>query len=134
MLQVATQLKKLDHVDPRCVVGVRKINRLGFEARDLLREHFSRYGAVEDILLSGAEEKGAVAGGPRVRVRPSGFGFVVFESVEAAATVLRDGPAQVINDSEILVNSFERRDSNDDGLASGGSRGSSDVEDIAGSA
>jgi len=134
VLQVATQLKKLDHVDARCVVSVRKINRLGFAARDLLRDHFSRYGGIEEILLSGAEEKVAAPGGPRVRIRPSGFGFVVFDSAEAAAAVIRDGQTQVIKDNEILINSFTRRGDTDDSRASSGSRGSSDVEDLAGSA
>jgi len=133
LLQVAMQLKKLEHVDARCVVSVRKIKGLGFAARDLLREHFSRYGAIEEILLSGAEEKVAAPGGPRVRIRPSGFGFVVFDSAEAAAAVIRDGQTQVIKDNEILINSFERRGGNDDDEASSGSRGSSDVKDLAAS-
>jgi len=104
MLQVATQLNKLDLLDPLRVVRVRKISRLGFGSSGLLREHFERWGPVEEVLLSGVEER---PGGPQQRLRPSGFGFVVMASADAAQRALSES-AQQLAGVWIEVHGFER--------------------------
>jgi len=105
LLQVATQLRKLDQLDPQRVVRVRKISRLGLGSSELLGEHFERWGPVEQVLLSGLEERQS---GPQQRLRPSGFGFVVMASADAARRALSE-PAQQVGGVWVEVHGFERR-------------------------
>lgn len=118
-LQIATHLKRLDEFDPRCVVSVRKINRLGFAAEGWLRAHFEQYGPVEEILLSGAQELleyycadedgAARCRSTKARLRPSGFGFVLMANVDAAEAAIGCGGIQVVGGIEVTVQRFERR-------------------------
>ncbi|CAK0891676.1 unnamed protein product [Prorocentrum cordatum] len=104
LLQVATQLKKLDLLDPLLVVRVRKIGRLGFGSAELLKAHFERFGPVDEVLLSGVEDR---QDGPQQRLRPSGFGFVVMASADAARRALAE-PAHEVAGVCIEVRRFER--------------------------
>jgi len=113
LLQTAQHLGRLDSQDPEKVVIVRKINRLGFGADAALRQHFGRYGVVEEILLSGAPNKPASSSRPeanvRTRWRPAGFAFLVMESSEAACAALSGGTEQLINGVTVLVSEFRSR-------------------------
>jgi hypothetical protein len=115
VLLIATQLSELQSEDPDKVIIVRKINRLGFESADILTEHFSQFGHVNKVLLSNAHNKMSDAS-HQVRLRPSGIGFLVFDTPEAAARVLAEGQTQIINGVEVVVRAFERRqvDSSDE--------------------
>mmetsp|Transcript_70539 Transcript_70539/g.181827 ORF Transcript_70539/g.181827 Transcript_70539/m.181827 type:complete len:255 (-) Transcript_70539:550-1314(-) len=107
-LLVATQLKKLDKVETERILNVRKINRLGFDAADLLRDHFSRFGVVEDVLLSCSQEATA-ADGSQKRSRQAGFCFVVMATVQEAEAALSAGSSHLVAGSEVTLVPFERR-------------------------
>jgi hypothetical protein len=109
LILIATRLNELQVEDPDKIVVVRKINRLGFDSADILREHFEQFGSVDKVRLSNAHDKERGSYPFHVRLRPSGFGFVVFENSEAAAQVLAEGESRVINGVEVHVRAFERR-------------------------
>jgi hypothetical protein len=103
--QVATHLTKLDSIDPKRVVTVRKIHVFGFDAAKIIRSHFSQYGVVEDVLLCRSKEEGAqpVAG---YRHRPSRFCFLVMSSEREAQTVLSAGAMQKVSEATVYVQQF----------------------------
>jgi hypothetical protein len=108
VLLIATQLNELQTENPDKIVIVRKINRLGFASADILKEHFGKFGTVNEVRLSNAHNK--EAGTPyQVRLRPSGIAFVVFDEASAAAQVLAEGETRMINGVEVWVRGFERR-------------------------
>jgi hypothetical protein len=108
VLLIATQLNELQSEDPDKILIVRKINRLGFDSADVLKEHFEEFGKVSKVRLSNAHQK-EHSGHFHVRLRPSGIGFVVFESSGAAAKVLAEGETRVIQGVEVHLRAFERR-------------------------
>lgn len=108
VLLIATQLSELQSEDPDKIVIVKKINRLGFNSPDILKKHFGQFGRVEQVLLSNAHTK-TPDFSPKVRLRPSGIGFLVFESAEVAARVVAEGQTQMIHGFEVIVRAFERR-------------------------
>jgi hypothetical protein len=108
VLLIATQLSELQSEDPEKIVIVKKINRLGFDSPGVLTKHFGQFGRVEKVLLSNAHSK-TPDFSPKVRLRPSGIGFLVFESPEVAARVVAEGQTQMINGFEVIVRAFERR-------------------------
>jgi hypothetical protein len=109
LILVATRLNEIQAEDPERILVVRKINRLGFDSADILKEHFEQFGAVQKVRLSNAHNKERGSYSFQVRLRPSGFGFVVFENAEAAAQVLAEGESRMINGVEVQVRAFERR-------------------------
>jgi hypothetical protein len=120
-LQIATQLSELQSEDPGKIICVRKINRLGFDSADILKKHFEQYGPVDRVLLSNAHRKEPGVYSFPVRLRPSGIGFVVFETSQIVAQVLAVGESHIINGVEVQMRSFERRvcdksSDSDDGL------------------
>jgi hypothetical protein len=110
MLLIASQLNQLQDEDPRQILIVRRINRLGFESASILEEHYARYGPVAKVLLSNPHEKKAGANFP-MRLRPSGIGYVLFETAEGAARALAEGETHTVAGVEISVRAFERRES-----------------------
>jgi len=107
-MQIASNLRRLDNRDPRFVIKVQKLSRLGFQAQELLQEHFGQYGPVEEILLSGKQDKPPDAL-VHMRLRPSGFAFVLMKHIESVEAALRQGALQRVGDAEILVQRFERK-------------------------
>jgi len=121
-------LRDLQAVELGRIFLVRKINRLGFAAQDILRKHFSKYGSLENVLVahshvkccyqrlpSGHTIKTSGPIGP-TRLRPSGLGFVVMQKTEDVDTILRLGQDQVIQGVFVRVCKFEHRavdDAND---------------------
>jgi len=39
-------------LDPECVFMVRKINKLGLESPELLRDYFNQFGAIKDVFAN----------------------------------------------------------------------------------
>lgn len=68
-LQFARVLKELAGKDSRCVILVKKVNRLGFEANSALRKYFAEYGTVKDIYMAYPAEQ-HLAGNPRFALQP----------------------------------------------------------------
>jgi hypothetical protein len=84
---LATLLRVIElEVDTECVLTVRKIHKLGLNSASILREHFSRYGEVERVMLLPSRPKsapGGVAVGT-IKVRPASMAFVVMRSRQPA--------------------------------------------------
>ncbi|CAJ1336362.1 unnamed protein product [Effrenium voratum] len=103
-------LRSLLHVDSSRVLIVRKINRLGFSSPTILKEHFSWYGTVENVLVAHSRVKsGGGQAGIVSRLRPSGLGFVVMSKAEEAEMILTQGNEQQVCGTVIRVQKFERR-------------------------
>lgn len=88
-------LEKLRCYERECCILVRKIKQLGVQSPAKLREHFSFYGELVEVLVSHSFEKPNPkrANG---RVRPAALGFLVLRSPEAAKAVLAAGEEQVM--------------------------------------
>mmetsp|Transcript_62288 Transcript_62288/g.100810 ORF Transcript_62288/g.100810 Transcript_62288/m.100810 type:complete len:558 (-) Transcript_62288:219-1892(-) len=103
-------LRSLLSVDSSRVLIVRKINRLGFSSPTTLKEHYSWYGAVENVLVAHSRVKsGSGQAGIVSRLRPSGLGFIVMSTIEEAESILKGGQEQLVCGSVIRVQKFERR-------------------------
>lgn len=112
-LVVATQLEKLEDKDPKSVIVVRNISALGFESAQILRSHFEAAGAeVEEVLLANAHEKQTDCS-RSVRLRASGFGFVLLHRASDAAKILQEGATRDINGVAVQVRQFEPRTGGD---------------------
>jgi len=112
VLLIATHLNELQQEDPAKILIVRKINRLGFDSAEKLKEHFERFGPVEKVRLSNAHAK--QPGNFRSRVRPSGIAFLLFQDAQDATRALAAGASQVIANAEVFVRGFERRQDGDE--------------------
>jgi len=107
-LKLAARLEELESENASCVVAVRRINKLGFESSAILSQHYSSFGIVKKVLVSNAHTGGA--GAPfRIRLRPSGLGYVVMQRREDAAAVLAAGEVQHVNSIPIEVRAFQSR-------------------------
>ena len=118
-LLIAQHLKQLDQEDAACILYAKKINRLGFDSARILCKHFEQYGGVAKIYLSNATWQPQKDFSSQVRIRPSGMGFIVMKSAEAAQKILAKGGVQFVNGVEISIRSFERRE-----------QGSLDVDEV----
>lgn len=109
-------LRSLLHVESSRVLIVRKINRLSFSSPAILKEHFSWYGNVEQVLVAHSRVKsGSGQAGIVSRLRPSGLGFVVMSQTVDAEAILAQGPEQQVCGTLIRVQKFERRMAMEDG-------------------
>lgn len=99
-------LRQLSCLDPKSVILVRKISKLGLNSAQLLEIHFSRFGPVHGIFVSHSIEKPS---GRRVnpRWRPASLGFVAMASAEDAAMAMRHGSEQIVLGVSILLGSYE---------------------------
>ncbi|KAF4665419.1 acyl-protein thioesterase [Perkinsus chesapeaki] len=105
-------LRSLSNVDERRVFTVRKIQKLGFESPPKLREYFSMWGKVTNILVLHRQARTASTGAETneksVRVRPPSVGFVVMEDPEVVSRILAT-PKHVICGHSCEVQVFERK-------------------------
>jgi len=87
-----------------------KINRLGFDAENLLKEHFSQFGQVDYVCVPlKVKRVHATANYPsHSHLRPSGLGFVVMTREEDVQAVLASGPEQLVCDKVINVRAFKQ--------------------------
>lgn len=96
------QMKELQGKDPKCVLVVRQLKKLGINSPERLREYFEWYGEVDVVLASPVHARG----GPGARLRPSNFGFVVFKSRESAQAALTEAPTHTVVGVQITVDEF----------------------------
>ena len=90
------------------VVTVRKVHKLGFKSQMFLKQYFSRYGSVEDVVLLPMRSRPKPMADGTVRGnRPSSMGFVVMSSAHAAREALKM-PLQEIRGWPIEVRPFIR--------------------------
>jgi len=82
-----THLEQMNGEDQRCILVVRRINRLGFQSPSLLEEYFQRFGGAKHVFVAHSRVKPSTKR-PAYRIRPAGLGFVVMGSFEAAEEVM----------------------------------------------
>jgi len=105
--KIATHLAKLDSIDPKRVLKLRNIASLGFNSALIIRQYLAKFGNVDEVLLSGSEDE-TPQPMEGYRHRPSRFCFVVMNSQEEAAAVLRQGAAHNVSNTNIIVERFVR--------------------------
>jgi hypothetical protein len=101
-----SDLEQLRKYDPKSVLIVRKIKKLGFESPALLKDYFQQYGVVAEILVAHSHVK-PTAKRPNGRVRPAALGFVVMSSATSAQEALEAGVMHVIRGTNIQLTGFE---------------------------
>jgi hypothetical protein len=106
---VASNLSYLESKDETCVVAIKKITKLGLNARETLRHHFEQWGPVDDILFSTEPVNGAPADLRGGRIRPPGMGWIVMKNAVDAQQVLSHGEVQIVNATQIRVLPFVKK-------------------------
>ena len=109
-MNLSSLLEVIEGDSEECILTVRKIHRLGFKSARALRKHFSQFGRVDKILLLPSRPK--IADGEQAKPRPASMGFIVMESVGAAASALSKGDTHEVAVWQIQVQQFHRRDGN----------------------
>lgn len=102
-----THLSTLQNEDPMCILIVRRINRLGFESDEALKEYFTQLGSVRHVLVAHSRVKPS-AKRPIARIRPAGIGFVVMASREETIKVL-SSEEHVIRNVIVQVQRYQIR-------------------------
>lgn len=74
----------------------------------ILKEHYARYGAVAEVLLSNVQEKDS-SFSARQRLRPSSMGWLRFVAASSAARALMAGEEQDVNGASIIVRAFKHK-------------------------
>jgi len=100
-MPLAHCLEKLKNQDTRCVMTIRKINKLGFKSAAILERHYSQYGEVIQAHVPHSEKV------VDKRFRPGNMALVVMGSVDAAETVFAEGIVQIVSNVEAHVHRFE---------------------------
>jgi len=98
----------LSKEDPLCVFATRRINKLGFKSKSILKHHFSGYGEVLYVLWpDGAKQNSGANGGSQIRVRAANLAFVVMKAAEAVQTILAEGSEHTVKGVQILLSRYE---------------------------
>jgi len=105
-----SHLMEVRNEDENSMLVVRRINRLGFRAGDILRAHYESYGPIVKVLVAhsqaGVKTKNGRPASSKPRTRPGCLGIIVFKSSDSARQALADGEMQMINGCEIHVQCF----------------------------
>jgi hypothetical protein len=100
---LSSQLKELVDIENARVLMVRRINRLGLNSAQPLKEHFSQFGDVDRVMVAPTRSKEV---NHKVRVRPAPLGFVVMSTKEGAQAALARGSEHEVEEQSIGVFSF----------------------------
>lgn len=107
---VATNLSYLESKDSACVIAVKKITKLGFDAAKSLRAHFEQWGPVEEVLLSNVPVSGEpLTHASGMRRRPPGMGWVVMKNANDAQRALSHGESQTVQAAQIKAAPFIKK-------------------------
>lgn len=102
-LSLNTILSLLKHVDPAAVLMVRRVNRLGFNGKSLVKRYFEQYGKVLRVfMLPLRSRKKNVA-------LPSKTGFVVMANAKCCEVILKSEEHTVNPGTSISVGPFTHR-------------------------
>jgi hypothetical protein len=109
----AAQKEKLNeerNADHARTVVATKINRLGFSAEKMLKDHFMQFGKIDHVCVPHKIKRvpGTSAAPGHSHLRPSGLGFIVMESEEEAQAVLAAGAEQLVCGKMINVRAFKQ--------------------------
>lgn len=91
---------------PGCVLLVRRIKQLGFDAPARLEDHFSRYGRVAEVYVAHSMARRCRRQAPG-RARPAALGFVVMSCGSSVAAALAMGNVHSVAGVDIEVHAFE---------------------------
>jgi len=100
-------LADLRNEDPKSVFITRRIKGLGFWSKELLIEHFSKYGKVKQVLIPHTKVKPFRDAEIRARSRPGNFGLVVMNSQAVVQRIFAEGSEHTINGVTIEVQVFQ---------------------------
>lgn len=102
-------LSDLRNEDPKRVFITRRIKDLGFRSKELLKQHFSKYGEVKQVLIPHTKVKPYrdATAGSTARTRPGNFGLVVMTSPQVVQKIFEEGSEHSVNGVQIEVQVFE---------------------------
>jgi len=101
-------LMQVQSEDPECIFIARRINKLGFRSKEILRHHYSQYDKVSRVLVAHSKVKPFRDASGHLRTRPGGLGLIVMDSKEAVRRILAPGEEQLIAGHTIRVQAFHR--------------------------
>lgn len=108
-------LEDLRSKDPRCIFAARRINRLGFRSKQVLEQHFSKEGEVQQVMVAHSKVRPVTRapvessdGRPEGRIRPGNLGLILMKTPEEVESVLAKGPEQIVAGVPILIQRFQR--------------------------
>lgn len=99
-------LMRLREYEADCCIIVRQIKKLGLESANLLRQHFTRFGDVAEVLVAHSIERKS----PKSRcdrIRPAALGFIIMSNSDAAKAALSAGPTLEVENVQIGIKQFE---------------------------
>lgn len=102
-LSLNTILAILKYVDPASVVMVRRVNRLGFDGKGLVKKYFEAYGKVLRVFMLPLRSRKKSAS------LPSKTGFVVMDSVVSCKDILKQEDHMVLPGLFVSVGKFTHR-------------------------
>jgi len=94
-------MQALETVEPNRVLQVRRIKQLGFGSTVALREHCSKLGAVDRVLVSHSRAQ--------ARLRPASLGFIIMAEPSGVQAVLAAGTEQRVGGVTVKLGAFERQ-------------------------
>jgi hypothetical protein len=92
---------------------VRKIRDLGLDSTEKLQAYFSKFGSVENVLVShGVDNMNIDPNDPEAKrvIRPASVGFVVMEKVADLQRIFEQGLQHTVNDVDICLTAYEHHD------------------------
>lgn len=99
-------LDRVRRCEPGTVVIIRNIKNLGLKSPEILTEHFSKYGPVEEVLAAHSFEKPSKKR-KQGRIRSAGCAFLVMGSAGSAAAIIAEGPEHHIGSVSVKTQTFE---------------------------
>jgi hypothetical protein len=103
-----SHLTEVSMEDPACIFIARRINKLGFRSREVLRQHYAQYGEVSRVLVAHSKVKPFRDAYGQLRTRPGGLGLIVMKTVADVLTILAVGEEHIVAGHQIRVQAFER--------------------------
>jgi hypothetical protein len=105
-----SHLEELKAVDEDCIFVARRINKLGFNSREILKMHFSWYGEVYRVLVAHSKANTFCDQAGKLRFRPGGLGLVVMKRPASVKAIL-SCEDHIIAGHKMSVQSFHRNNS-----------------------
>jgi hypothetical protein len=125
-------LTALCNEDPNRIFVTRRINKLGFRSKEVIWQHFAKFGEVDQVLVAHSKVKPFRDNSGQLRTRPGGLGIVVMHDSAAVKHILSLGEEQVIAGHQIRIHMFERPKVDGEGSSGSNSGASSSTADTKG--
>lgn len=125
-------LTALCNEDPNRIFVTRRINKLGFRSKEVLWQHYAKFGEVDQVLVAHSKVKPFRDNSGQLRTRPGGLGIVVMRDPATVKHILSLGEEQVIAGHQIRIHTFERPKVDGEGSSGSNSGASSSTADTKG--